>query len=197
MDELDLTISLFVAPVFEAEKPCEPEPVEGGAWLSSEITKWQDDDILRSCPDSPLVFCAPQKVMVIPVQLWKLLKLCGSTKTDWTTGATHQLCSFQELEKSFPVSREIWIWIWRKSFPVSGEIWLWINEIWRTLQTCGDEGQDGAEEDADLFLQFGLPANIFWNACKHIFDCLQIYFWLSANIIGLMDRTKKNFGPDK
>jgi len=44
---------LFVAPVFEAEKPCEPEPVEGGA--------------------------------------------------------------------------------------------------------CGDEGQDGAEEDADLFLQFGLP----------------------------------------
>ena len=41
MEELDLAISLFVAPVFEAEEPGEPEAVEGGSWSSSEMTKWQ------------------------------------------------------------------------------------------------------------------------------------------------------------
>ena len=63
--------------------------------------------------------------------------------------------------------------------------------------TCGDERQDGAEEDTDLFLQFRLPAT-------SIFDWEDIFYFNSYSLCTAKSILKENcigvwfvFGKDR
>ena len=186
MDELDLTISLFVAPVFEAEKPCEPEPVDGGAWLSSEITKWQDDDILRSCP---CILC-PSKGhgdSSAAVETFKTLRLHKNWLDHWRCTPTLLFPRAGEILSSFQRNLNL------NLKEILSSFWRNLNLNKWNLKDIADLWWRGAGRCRGRCRSF----SAIWIACKYILECLQTYFRLSANLFLTVCKYNWTDGPNK